>query len=104
MNDQETVKFQDMMLLDKVASIKKYGEPHKEEKFVLNDSLRGFRVGLTTVFTKEERMSRSIVINEVTWSKDSRTWLTVWYQIEKSKAVPKHMYVWKKGTDFFTSA
>ncbi|MGB0879535.1 MAG: hypothetical protein ACPGTO_03110 [Polaribacter sp.] len=95
------IAFEDLMYLSKQDAIHKYGTPHFYEQFILNGLQNRFRIGLNNVFTKEELASKSVLIDEVTWEKDKDTWVTTWYQITETEAIPKNTCVWKKGTDFF---
>ena len=100
MNLQDNLKFNDLMILNKSKAISKYGLPSKQEKFILDDLQGEFRIGLYNIYTKKERLSESILIDEITWEKNKDTWITVWYQIIENKTIPKDTLTWKKGTDF----
>lgn len=94
----DNTRYNDLLLISKSDAIKKYGEPHYRELFTLNDAQGEFRIELNNIYSKEDRLSESIIIEELTWEKDRETWITVWYEINKIKA--KDFYIWKKGTDF----
>ena len=101
-NKDNEIVFDDMLSLNKLAAINKYGKPHFYEQFTLEHKQRGFRVGLNKIYSLEELLNKSILIDELTWEKDSKTWITVWYQVGREKAKPKNFSIWKKGTDFYS--
>ena len=92
--------FKDIMKLGKLKAIKKHGKPFKEEQFSLTLGLPEFRVELLNIYTKEECQSKSIIIDELTWNKDSLNYITVWYQSDQKISLPKHFLIWNKGTEF----
>lgn len=97
---KDSIRFNDLIILNKDEAISKYGSPSRQEKFVLDDLQGEFRIGLYNFYTKQERLEESIRIDEVTWEKDKYTWITVWYEILENKEIPKDTLTWKKGTDF----
>lgn len=97
---QDSLSFEDLMFLNKHKAILKYGNPVSSERFVLDDAQGEFRNSISDVFSIEERQRNSILIEEVTWEKDSRTWITVWYQLIEKKVIPKSVFSWKKGSEF----
>ena len=92
--------FKDIMKLKKKDAIKKYGKPFIQEQFALTLGLLEFRIELLNIYTKEECQSKSIIIEELTWNKDSLNYITVWYQSEQKKSLPKHFIIWGKEAEF----
>ena len=69
--------------------------------FILDDLQGEFRIGLNNfIFTKQQRLSENIIIEELTWEKDSKTFITVWYQEIDKKIIPIDSFIWNKGTEF----
>lgn len=99
---QDYAAFQDAIILNKLDAVKKYGKPHFHEQLILESKQRGLRTPLNNRYTQEELLSKSILIEELTWEKDTKTWITVWYQITNKKIEPKDFCIWKKGTDFYS--
>ena len=97
---QDSLAFEDLMLLNKHKAILKYGNPTSSERFILDDAQGEFRNSISDVFTKKERQSESILIEEVTWEKDNENWITVWYQLMGKKSIPKSVFSWEKGSEF----
>lgn len=97
---KDTISTQELMLLTKVKAIKKYGTPYSIEQFILDDAQGEFRVEISDKYTRKERQSKSILIDEVTWEKDKNTRITVWYEVQQKTSVPKHILVWEKGAEF----
>jgi len=95
-----TLSIQELMLLTKTQANKKYGMPSFSEQFILDDAQGEFRVEISDKFTRKERQSESILIDEVTWEKDNNTWVTIWYEVKQEKYVSKHFLIWKKETEF----
>ncbi|WP_378174076.1 hypothetical protein [Aquimarina sp. SS2-1] len=99
-NASNDISSQQLRLLTEVKAIKKYGTPSSIEQFMLDDAQGEFRSSISYKYTVEERQSESILIEEVTWEKDENTWITVWYEVQQEKSVPKEVYEWKKGSEF----
>lgn len=98
--NQDSLTFEEVLELTKSEAIQKYGNPFSQEQFILDDLQGEFRIGLYNFFNKKERLSESILIDEVTWEKDKNTWITAWYQVIQNTTIPKDTVIWKKGTDF----
>jgi hypothetical protein len=98
--NMDSTKFKDALILTLEEALKKYGTPLKSEQFILNDALPEFRIELNNIYTKEQRMSGSIVIEEVTWQKDTLNNITVWYEKIKKNAFPKNSFIWNKSMEF----
>lgn len=81
-------------------AIQEFGKPIREEEFVLDEALTEFRIGLYNIFSKEERMSRSIYLEEVTWEKDAETNITAWYRKEPENQAAIDAFEWKKTSEF----
>ncbi|MFD2562902.1 PA3715 family protein [Aquimarina rubra] len=99
-NSNNDISPQELKLLAKDKAIEKYGTPSSIKQFILDDAQGEFRNGISYKYTEKERQSESILIDEVTWEKDKNTWITVWYEAQKEKSVPKEVYEWKKGSEF----
>ena len=97
---EDPLLFNDMMQLSKQEAILKYGRPATDEQFIMDDAQGEFRNNISDIYTVQERQRESILINEVTWSKDANTWITVWYQIINEKTIPKSFFLWEKGAEF----
>lgn len=97
---KEEVSIQKLMLLTKEEAVAKYEKASFIERFTLADAYGEFRNNITNQYIQEERVSKTIIIDEVTWEKDKETWITVWYEVQESKSIPKAVYVWEKGTEF----
>ena len=93
---QDSLTFKDLMTLEKNEALKRYGKPLKYDGFILNDGPLEFRIELLNFYSKEEVLSNSIKIEELTWEKDSLNFITVWYH----KMKPKDVYIWDKRTEF----
>ena len=72
-NANDAAIFQDMMSLNRLVAIKKYDKPHFYEQFVLKHKQSGFRFGLNKIYTLKKLLSKSILIDELTWEKDTKT-------------------------------
>lgn len=104
-SNQETMKdtikdFNDALDLNLKDAINKYGEPQGRETFKLDDFIPGIREGLRNIYTLEERLSDSITLEEVTWEKAQDTNITVWYEIQENRAIPKDTFEWNKYAEF----
>lgn len=97
---QENLTFKDLKNLTKNEAILKYGKPTSSEQFILDDAQGEFRNRISDKFSAKERQSESILIDELTWEKDKKNWITVWYQVTKNKSIPKEIFIWRKGTEF----
>ncbi|XKX05590.1 hypothetical protein R8G61_14795 [Tenacibaculum maritimum] len=96
METQDSLVFNDLKVLNKIKAIEKYGKPFKYDSFILNDESSEFRIELLNIYSKEEVLSNTIKIEELTWEKDSLNFITVWYD----EMTPKDIYVWDKRTEF----
>ncbi|CAA0217168.1 hypothetical protein TMP445_560060 [Tenacibaculum maritimum] len=96
METQDSLVFNDLKVLNKIKAIEKYGKPFKYDSFILNDGPSEFRIELLNIYSKEEVLSNTIKIEELTWEKDSLNFITVWYD----EMTPKEIYVWDKRTEF----
>ncbi|CAA0162527.1 hypothetical protein DPIF8902391_120083 [Tenacibaculum maritimum] len=96
METQDSLVFNDLKVLNKIKAIEKYGKPFKYDSFILNDGPSEFRIELLNIYSKEEVLSNTIKIEELTWEKDSLNFITVWYD----EMTPKDIYVWDKRTEF----
>ncbi len=105
-NMQERTNFQDSLSIKKLMSllmseaIIEFGRPVSQERFILDDAQGEFRNGISDAFTPQERQRESIKIEELTWEKNEDSWITVWYQVESDKSVPKSALSWGKGVEF----
>ncbi|WP_152538231.1 hypothetical protein [Aquimarina megaterium] len=99
-NSKDSISIQELKLLTKVEAIHKYGIPSSIEQFTLHDAHGEFRNTITNKYSQKERQNESIVIDELTWEKDQETWITVWYEVQQKKSVPKEIYIWNKGDEF----
>jgi len=99
-NSKDSLQTKQLLFFTETKAIKKLGTPSSTEQFILNDAQGEFRNGISDKYTLEERQSESIVIDEITWQKDKNTWVTVWYEVQQEKSIPKHVFIWKKGTEF----
>ncbi|CAA0175502.1 hypothetical protein CVI1001048_160015 [Tenacibaculum maritimum] len=96
METQDSLVFNDLKVLNKIKAVEKYGKPFKYDSFILNDGPTEFRIELLNIYSKEEVLSNTIKIEELTWEKDSLNFITVWYD----EMTPKDIYVWDKRTEF----
>ncbi|QCD62541.1 hypothetical protein B9C57_08330 [Tenacibaculum maritimum] len=96
METQDSLVFNDLKVLNKIKAVEKYGKPFKYDSFILNDGPSEFRIELLNIYSKEEVLSNTIKIEELTWEKDSLNFITVWYD----EMTPKDIYVWDKRTEF----
>ncbi|MEW7280366.1 hypothetical protein ABW636_17380 [Aquimarina sp. 2201CG1-2-11] len=99
-NLRDNVSIKDLMLLTKEEAINKCGTPYYIERFILDDLQGEFRTGITFKYSLKERISESILIDEVTWEKGQETLVTVWYEVQETKAIPKEVCIWEKGDEF----
>lgn len=97
---RDDVPIKQLMLLTKEEAIHKCGTPYSIDRFILDDLQGEFRTGITFKYTLKERISESILIDEVTWEKGEETLVTVWYEVQGAKSIPKDVYVWEKGDEF----
>ncbi len=88
-------KFDNIMKLNKVEAINEYGVPVSNNSFTLDNAFGEFRNGINNVF-QDIKDKKEIKIDEITWEKNTTTYITVWYH----KSMPKYYYVWEKGTEF----
>lgn len=78
-----------------------FGRTLREEEILLGrDPLHEFRGKLSVIFTKEEIHSKTIKIKEITWEKDTRYNITVWYQEKQGKWMPIDVFQWDKEAVF----
>ena len=96
METQDSLTFNDLKVLNKRKAVEKYGKPFKYDSFILNDGPIEFRIELLNIYSKEEVLSNTIKVEELTWEKDSLNFIPVWYD----KMIPKDIYVWDKRTEF----
>ncbi|CAA0185331.1 hypothetical protein TMP248_180014 [Tenacibaculum maritimum] len=96
METQDSLVFNDLKVLNKIKAVEKYGKPFKYDSFILNDGPTEFRIELLNIYSKEEVLSNTIKIEELTWEKDSLNFITVWYD----EMTPKDIYVWDKRIEF----
>ncbi len=92
--------FNDIMKLEKLKAVKKYGKPLKEESLRLEDMQGEFWNGIQDVYIRKDKLKKPVFIEELTWEKDSVNYITVWYQNEQKKSLPKHFLIWDKGAEF----
>jgi len=97
---KDSISIKKLMFLTKAEAIDKYGTPFSEERFTLDDALGEFRITIINIYNQKERQSEAVVIDELTWEKDKKTWVTVWYEVQPEKSIPKEVYMWEKGTEF----
>ncbi len=97
---KDSLSLEKLMLLTKEEAIDTYGIPSTIERFILHDGHGEFRNNITNKYNLKERLSESITIDEATWEKDQETWITVWYEVQEAKSIPKEAYVWEKGSEF----
>lgn len=86
--------------VSKIEAEKIYGKPYSSVKFILDDAQGEFRNSISNCYTQKQRQSKSITINEITWEKDKSNWITIWYEVQKEKNIPKDILIWNKGTEF----
>ena len=89
------------MLLKKEDAIKRFGNPIKQEKMLLDDmSVSEFWGDIYYKYSESERQSKTIYIKEITWEKDTENYITIWYEIKKKILEPKVFFIWDKGLEF----
>ncbi|WP_371394293.1 hypothetical protein ACCC68_04885, partial [Tenacibaculum maritimum] len=93
---QDSISLKDITLLKKQEAILKYGNLVSSNQFVLDDAQGEFRNNITYSYSEEERLSESVIIDELTWEKDSLNFITLWYEGEKLKSY----LIWGKGFEF----
>ncbi len=98
--EKQNRSFEKIMSYDKVEAIEIYGTPIEAVSFMLNDVQGEFRIGLYNIYTKTERTSENIKISELTWEKDIKHYITIWYQELEGKTIPKDSLIWEKGSEF----
>ncbi|MCF6298240.1 MAG: hypothetical protein L3J08_09715 [Flavobacteriaceae bacterium] len=97
---QDSLKINRNMLLEKSDAIKKFGNPLKQEKILLEDLYGEFRGNIYYKYSEHERQSKSIYIKEITWEKDDKNYITIWYEIKGKELIPKAYLIWDKQSEF----
>ncbi|EZH73422.1 hypothetical protein ATO12_15900 [Aquimarina atlantica] len=97
---KDSISSQKLMKLSKTAAIQQYGAPASKEQFTLGEAYGEFRNNITNTYISDQRAPETIFIEELTWEKDQDTWITVWYEVQDKKSIPKETYIWDKGTEF----
>ncbi|MDO6761816.1 hypothetical protein Q4566_16535 [Tamlana sp. 2_MG-2023] len=97
---QDSLKITQNMLLEKSDATKILGKAIKQEKILLDDLYGEFRGNIYYKYSELERQSKSIYIEEVTWEKDDKNYLTIWYEVENKKLIPKAYLIWDKQSEF----
>lgn len=87
-------------ILSKEEAVNKLGVPLVDTCFVLDDLQGEFRTALNNIFTKEERLSKTIMINECTWEKDKVNNITIWYIKDSLNWFPVDTLIWRKDAEF----
>lgn len=96
----ETLNQDTLRKLTLSSAISKYGEPKQREKFNTKEGIISeFRIELLNHFTDED-IKKGIEIEELTWTFDSISNITVWYKIEELKVYPIHILIWDKDSEF----
>ncbi len=88
------------MLLTQQDAIRSFGNPIRQEKMLIDEMYGEFRGNIYYQYTEYERQSRSIYIEEFTWEKDHKNYITIWYEINNKKHIPKAYLIWDKGSEF----
>ncbi|MCV6628527.1 MAG: hypothetical protein OIF50_01570 [Flavobacteriaceae bacterium] len=97
---QDSTRVIKKMLLDKSQANAIFGKPIQQEKIPLNELYGEFRGNIYYKYTDKERQGESIYIEELTWEKDSVHHITIWYEVQQEKRIPKAYLVWKIGSEF----
>jgi len=97
---QDSLKLNKNMLLEKSNADKIFGKPIKQERILLNELYGEFRGNIYYKYTEYERQHSSIYIEEITWEKDDKNYITIWYEIQNKKLIPKAYLIWDKLSEF----
>lgn len=104
--ESKTVNMEVRVVIEKALKmnqkdlIKSWGKPLMKEQFVMNEYLDEFRIELYNYIPKEKYMSSEILIDELTWEKDSTTNITFWYRNQGTDNLPIHHLIWPKDLEF----
>lgn len=89
-----------LMTLSLEDAVSKYGEPKVLERFnTKTDFLSEFRIELLNYYSKDE-IEKGVIIEELTWEKDSLFNVTVWYEVKIAENIPMHILIWIKQSEF----
>ena len=99
MKAQEDITQEKLKKATKKEASKNFGNPATERKFMLGEDSSEFTISLRNYFTKEQLLSKSIPITEITWKLDKVNNITAWYRSDKQDK-PIDVYVWNKDAEF----
>ena len=78
----------------------KFGPPIEREAFNLDHLLISeFRIELHNIYTEED-FQNGLLIEELTWRKDSLNNITIWYEKVEKEYLPKQYAIWNKWMEF----
>jgi hypothetical protein len=100
LNMEDPVGLEKALKMTQADLIKSWGKPIAKEQFKMNESLEEFRIELYNYIPKETYLSSEIVIDELTWEKDSTTNITFWYRNKDVTNLPIHYLIWQKDVEF----
>jgi hypothetical protein len=96
----ETPNPDTLFIISLEDAITMYGEPKTKEQFNTKDVfLSEFRIELYNYYSKDE-IEKGIILEELTWEKDSVSNITVWYETKGDKKMPKNLLIWNKDAEF----
>jgi hypothetical protein len=109
-NGLRTVKYDsvdtsELMILKLDDAVKLFGKTANgylglDVEFILDDALPEFRIELNNIYSKKQRLNKTIKTKEVTWSIDNDKNITVRYEKNGDGYIPKHYMIWKNDAEF----
>ncbi len=91
---------QENMLLNIDVAINQFGTPIEQQKLLLDNMYGEFYVSIYYKYSEKERQSKSIFIEEITWEKDDKNNITIWYEHLNKVLKPKAFLIWPKESEF----
>ncbi|WP_435263513.1 hypothetical protein [Tenacibaculum sp. nBUS_03] len=88
------------MLLTREEAVAKYGKASLVYRFTLQGSYGEFRNNITNQYIHRERVSKTIMIDEVTWEKIKKHGLQFGMRFKKASQSPKQYMHGKKELNF----
>jgi hypothetical protein len=92
--NKEKISFENALKLTLQEAKQSYGTPIEQEQFILKDiALVGIREGLCNIY-KEEQQKENRLIKELTWTTDSISNITIWYEEDTARYKPVYSFIW----------
>ncbi|MBI9058554.1 MAG: hypothetical protein JEZ01_12390 [Labilibaculum sp.] len=92
--NKEKKSFGKALKLTLQEAMQSYGTPIKQEHFTLKEvALVGIREELCNIYT-EKQQKENRFLEELTWTNDSLSNITIWYEKDTSQYKPVYSFIW----------